>query len=456
MGKNGGQILSDIDHKAQEMRSNLARLNEKNSQLLIEIEEDRKIEANLYMQLAKAKAVQSEEEDLPALLSGAEREAFRLLKQRDELLRRFDIQAQELQDNLKKLEEQRSSLNDSLISDRLALDNLRRETLINLQNKPELQEYKQAIEKTREQIERTTHKIPVIQQDHQIKTAAYHADPLFNHLWEVHYGTNSYNRSHFYRSLDRWVARICRYEQARRNYALLSALPQKFETHKNMLESKLESQINEKRAYIDKAVIEAGGQNYQVKIEKGQSELSALDADIAQMETNYETVLNEKNLIASGQDEISKAAATQLEKFLKNKTLVQLKIDAAATPSLDDDEIVRGLFLIEESIRNKETRLSEYQNLILREEQRLADIHSVRRTYKDRNYDRDTRGHDGQTFGVLLGQLLSGILTNRVFWRLVGELFEEVLEELDLDDVLKTDKKYYKSRRRERYRYDDD
>lgn len=178
MGKSGGQILSDIDRTAQEIRTNLSRLNEKSSQLLIEIEEDRKKEANLYMQLAKAKAVQSEEEDLPALLSDAEREAFRFLKQRDELLSGFDIQTQELQNNLKKLEEQRSSLNDSLISDRMALDNLGQKTLVDLQNKPEFQEYKKTIEKTREQIERTMHKIPVIQQDHQIKTAAYHADPL--------------------------------------------------------------------------------------------------------------------------------------------------------------------------------------------------------------------------------------------------------------------------------------
>jgi len=172
MGATGGQILSDIDHKAQEMRGNLTRLNEKTSQLLLEIEADRKIEANLYMQLAKVKAVQSEQEDLPVLLSGAEREAFRLLKQRDELLTRFDIQAQELQDGLKKLEDQRRSLNDSLISDRMALDNLRQKTLANLQNKTEFQEYKKAIEKTREQIERIMHKIPVIQQDHQIKTAS--------------------------------------------------------------------------------------------------------------------------------------------------------------------------------------------------------------------------------------------------------------------------------------------
>ena len=247
-----------------------------------------------------------------------------------------------------------------------------------MQSNPEFQEYKKTIEKTREQIERTMHKIPVIQQDHQIKTAAYHTDPLFNHLWDAQYGTSSYNRSRFYRNLDRWVARICRYEQARRNYALLPALPKKFETHRNMLESKLESQITEMRAFLEKAVMEAGGQNYQVKIEKGQSELSALDADIAQMETNYEKVLNEKKLIVSRQDEISSAATMQLGKFLKNKTLIQLKIDAAATRSLDDDEIVRGLFMTEDSIRNKEVRLSEYQNLILREEQRLADINSVR------------------------------------------------------------------------------
>ncbi len=454
MGQSGAEILSDIDRKTQNVRDNLARLNEKASQLLVEIEQERQVEAQLYLQLVQVNISQSGAGSLPALLSEAEREAFRLFKKRDELLARLDQQARAIQNSLHRLEEDRAAKTHGLETARLALAELRQAILPDLNNQPEFKEINRAIRQISEQIERVEQKIPVIQQDYQQKILAYHADPLFQHLWKVEYGTSGYRRQRLYRLLDQWVARLCRYEPARRNYAVLSALPQKFEQHKQLLIDNRAHQVTVKNSYIDKAVMAAGGQAHHDRIEVVQAEIQALDTDIAQCEAEYKAVLNEKSLVVSGQHAASQAATAVLERFFKNKTLMQLKIDATASPTPEDDEIIRNLYSTQERIRANEVRVSEYRDLILMEEKRLADIESVRRTYKDHHYDRDVRKHDGQTFSVLLGQVLSGILTSHVFWRIVAKLLDEVF---DIDDVFeKKDRRYKRSDNRRRYDDDDD
>ena len=456
MGQTGGQILSEMDRKTQEVRGNLTRLNEKTTKILMEIEQERNKEAQLYLQLINIKVHQSEQENLTVLLSEAEKEAFRLFKQRDKRVQELDQKTTEIQDKLINLEEQRITKTASIEKDRAALNELRHKVLQDIQNHPTFLEIKNLIDQTCQQIQRVQQKIPIIQQDHKEKTALYHADPLFQHLWSVQYGTSGYNRQRLYRMLDHWVASVCRYEPARRNYAILSALPDKFEKHKQLLTDTLSNQKTQKQSYIEREVMAAGGQAYQGRIEAGQAELSVLDADLSRFEADRTVIMNKKNQIVFGHDEISKAATAQLDQFLKNETLVQLKINAAASPSPEDDQIVRGLYQIEERISDKESRLSEYQDLILMEEKRLSDIQSVRRNYKDRHYDRDAREHDGQTFGVLLGQFLSGILTSRVFWRLVEGLLEEVLDELDLDDIIKKkDRKYRKYQDHNSHKDDD-
>ena len=65
------------------------------------------------------------------------------------------------------------------------------------------------------------------EQDRQQKGKAYEADPLFIYLWQRGYGTPDYKRRGLVRSLDRWVAGLIRFDDARANYAMLTSIPER-------------------------------------------------------------------------------------------------------------------------------------------------------------------------------------------------------------------------------------
>src|SRR5687767_15112490 len=64
------------------------------------------------------------------------------------------------------------------------------------------------------------------------------ADPLFMYLWERGYGSPSYRAGKFARFLDRKLARLIGFDEARQNYSVLVNLPVRLREHVERLRSK--------------------------------------------------------------------------------------------------------------------------------------------------------------------------------------------------------------------------
>jgi hypothetical protein len=77
--------------------------------------------------------------------------------------------------------------------------------------------------------------------DLSAKRVPYEADPLFMYLWERGFGTPNYRSARFARFLDRKVARLIGFEEARRNYSVLVDLPVRLREHADRLRSKARS-----------------------------------------------------------------------------------------------------------------------------------------------------------------------------------------------------------------------
>ena len=69
------------------------------------------------------------------------------------------------------------------------------------------------------------------EREREDKRKPYEADPLFMYLWRRRYGTPDYGATGFTRRMDRWVARLIGFEQARANYHVLLALPDRLHAH---------------------------------------------------------------------------------------------------------------------------------------------------------------------------------------------------------------------------------
>jgi hypothetical protein len=71
--------------------------------------------------------------------------------------------------------------------------------------------------------------------DREEKRRPYEADPLFMYLWRRRFGTPGYQAGPLVHSLDRKVAHLIGYEEARVNYAMLMELPQRLREHAERL-----------------------------------------------------------------------------------------------------------------------------------------------------------------------------------------------------------------------------
>lgn len=75
--------------------------------------------------------------------------------------------------------------------------------------------------------------------DRAEKRKPYEADPLFMYLWRRRFGTDDYRAGGLVRYLDRKVAHLIGFENARVNYAMLMELPERLREHANRLEQEM-------------------------------------------------------------------------------------------------------------------------------------------------------------------------------------------------------------------------
>lgn len=72
------------------------------------------------------------------------------------------------------------------------------------------------------------------------KAPDYDNDPLFAYLWNRAWGTSEYDGSGIVRLLDGWVARVCRFNDARAAYWMLNEMPIRLQQRIGRLEAQLQ------------------------------------------------------------------------------------------------------------------------------------------------------------------------------------------------------------------------
>ena len=94
-------------------------------------------------------------------------------------------------------------------------------------------------EATPEMLDAAQRKAAQAENDLEQKRKPYEADPLFMYLWNRGFGTPRYRAAPVVRYLDRKVARLIGFDDARRNYAVLLDLPVRLREHAERLRAEL-------------------------------------------------------------------------------------------------------------------------------------------------------------------------------------------------------------------------
>jgi chromosome segregation ATPase len=460
----GKNILSKIDGEAQSIRARITKLDEKTSEVKQTLETLHHQKTKIYFDLAKIHLPDvihgREQSNLPHY---TEQEIDSLMRARQNSLSILKNELHENQEHQKQIETERSAYLEALEQFDETIQAAEDTALKELGQEPQYQTMVQEIDTLESQIERIEGKLTVAQEDCEQKAIPYHADPLFMYLWKRGYGTNEYKAGVLSRTLDQWVSRVSDFEKARRNYYMLNKIPKKLEDFKTSLESdlldteqKIENLQNQK--YKGKGIIDL-----QNRYDEQKTELEKIDASLKQFEEQHENILQEKQSFLNGNDEYYIEAIDVLKRIYKSTNLKTLRRNALMTSTHKDDALIRDLHDTERDIEHHEEQIDAFLKTIKEENRKLHQVQNVRRTFKNKNYDSNrVIFNNSNTFTILLGQFITGILTNTHFWSAVGRLCVEILDELDIidDDMFKSRSRHrkrnwghHRSSRRTRYNF---
>ncbi len=434
MGRRGHKVLWDMDNRAERIRGDIRELNYKISETQKKLEALQREEAETYMALAEVRMELLDDPKVKTQLSHAEKAATDAISARQDTRSSLNTELTENQEKQKELETQRNKIVTEIEDDYIKVKKAEKAVEDKLENDVTYLKFDEDIKNIEGQIIRVEQKILLAREDYQEKSKSYYADPLFLYLKQRQYGTYAYKAMPFFRMADDWVANVANYETARRDFAMLHSIPGKLLQHKQLLEKKIEPIEEDKKSYKHEQFKKDGVDKIQQEYLDNQKRLDEIDVKLEELENKHAAILKKKTEFSGQVDDYYSDAMSTLQSLYKTKSLTNLKRYAAMTATPDDDSLVTRLFETEDSISHYKEKLSSYNYSLEQQNKQLEKLQEARKTFKKKRYDvRKTDFEDGHIFNTLLGEFLAGLLSNRRFWRSVGYMIGEVLDELDLD-----------------------
>ena len=259
-------------------------------------------------------------------------------------------------------------------------------------------------------------KTALAETDRVQKGKPYLDDPLFAYLWTRGYGTPRYSAGAFARLMDGFVARVARYEPARRNYAMLTDLPAKLAEHATRTrEAAIEAEAR-RTAYEQQAATNQGGPT-QAALEAARTAFDQADQAATAAESALREAQSRAAAVAGGEDEEGRSITDEIEAALKREDLAALRLAAARTPSPDDDALVARIERLEAERWRIAQEIETRREVLEAAQKRAAEAEALRREYNNRGYGKGQLDTASQAMiGALLGQVLGGALSRDGFF----------------------------------------
>jgi hypothetical protein len=416
----GRNALSQIDDALTRARQNLSGIDTDYGDARNQLARLRQSELNVYANLARLRLLAIEQGDLLNTLGDADREAADILEERQRAAAALDAEIESEQTELAAIEQQRGEQQAIVAAADDALDTAEAKAQAALSAD---QAYKAQLRQSEQAdfvADQAEEKAAAAKRDRVEKGKPYEADPLFLYLWERGYGTSKYRAWPLTRLLDGWVARICKYEQARRNYALLTEIPLRLEEHAASMRADFDAEA-EKLAALEQAAAEAAGvPALKTRLEDAEKTLDTIDARIEAQEEKLHGLVEQRKTFGSGTDTYYQRCLEVLSKAMQRQSVRLLQERAERTRDRDDDELVRRLIGLGREADRLEQNLDGFRRLHESESARVRQLEEVRRRFKSQRYD-DPRSEflNGALIALVLRQFLNGAINSRDLWNTI-------------------------------------
>jgi len=421
MVTSGTQALGSIDDALQSARSQAKSVEqsiELTTQRLLGLERE---EIEHFRELARIRVGLLASREILTHLDESEQTTVRMLDERIQAQAKLAQQLRESETRQQSLEEKRDQQSQRVDRAETALDQAEAVTQQRLQTDADYQRQLQVAQQADRVAIHAQEKTGLALHDRREKGEPYDNDALFSYLWKRRYGTSEYRANPLTRYLDDWVARLCRYGDARANYAMLTEIPQRLQEHSEKARSRADIEF-EKLEQMELTAAKADGiAVHQQALTDTRDALAELDDLLAQQNEQHQALLLRNDGFASGEDSYFSRATEYLASELRRDDIKVLHRDALLTPTPEDDVVIDRILRLRSDKRNIEDNLKRHRAMLKSQRERMNELESLRLEFKRQRYDSSSSVFtDGTLVGMVLNEFLKGMLSRDGLWREIG------------------------------------
>lgn len=266
-------------------------------------------------------------------------------------------------------------------------------------------------------VEKATEKAAKSRAEEAEKGAPYRNDPLFIYLWERKFGTSEYEPTGLIRWLDGWVARLIGYQEARGNFTMLTAIPQRLADHAERMAQSMKAEKDAIDAIEAAKIAELAGDDLPQKLRAAHERRDAHSAEIEALNAELQETGNQLKVYAEGQDQSFRNAIDATTKFLEGQALGALLRDARRTPDMRDDEIVALITRLADEVGAVEDLAKNKREALDAAFARKQELLRIAAEFRRARYDRPGTVFEPPSGSQMLLQLLlQGAITAAEYW----------------------------------------
>lgn len=382
------------------------------------ISQNRLQQARAIDRMARVRLEAARRGEVAGYLEAATREATSILDERETELTALNERARAAREAVDALEIRRDGLHEDV--DDAARTLAEREAAVQqaLEDSPEFERQLERTRKADAIAISALEKADLAQSDRRRKGEPFESDELFMYLWRRGYGTSEYRANPLSRLLDGWVARLCRYNDARPNYWMLLEIPKRLAEHAAHARKAADAELDALQDIEELAASDGGVPEARAALESLELRQDEIDAEIVQAEQSFRELQAELNRYTAGQDDFLLRALRVFSEAMERRDITELSRLALATMTPEDDAVVDELKELRREYGELEDELEQSRHLERKRMQRIRELEEVRHEFKRRRYDDlHSRFDKGDMIERMIGEVIAGVIKGGALWK---------------------------------------
>lgn len=256
-----------------------------------------------------------------------------------------------------------------------------------LKSHADFQERSRLAQLAEQQLRRNEERVAEMKKESAEKLPHYERSAIFRYLYRRHYGTPEYQSKGLILELDRWVAGLIRFNEARAGYEFLKTTPALVGEEVERRRAQFNELMQQVEA-IKHAEAEKVGLIPVIRdLDQLGTQRTALSTQLDQLRQAVQKLKDELDGLDKHENAFYTEALGRFGEFLGNTQLALLEARARRSPEHEDDAIVAQLSALDRQLDRLKQERDEAAARLVDAEQLREGLDHVVRLYKQASYD---------------------------------------------------------------------